>query len=269
MNEKALRTLEYNKIIDQLVEYAGSPMGKDLCKNLVPSTDLEEIQRTQRQTSDALSRIYQRGSVSFTGVQDVRGSLKRLEIGGTIGPIELLRIAKLLETTSRVKSYGHREDPEKEPDSLAEMFEMLQPLSMLSNEINRCILSEEEISDDASPGLLKVRRSMKQTNDRIRSQLASLVNGSSRTYLQDAVITMRNGRYCVPVKAEYKGQVPGMIHDQSSTGSTLFIEPMAIVKLNNELRELELQEQKEIEKVLATLSATAGEETENIRDDLP
>lgn len=268
MNEKALRTLEYNKIIDRLVEFAGSMPGKDLCKNLIPSTDLEEIETAQRQTSDALSRIYQRGSVSFSGVQDVRGSLKRLEIGGVIGAVELLRIAKLLENTSRIKSYGRRDDAEKNPDSLDEMFELLQPLSLLSGEINRCILSEEEISDDASPGLFKVRRAMKLANDKIKTQLSSLITGSSRTYLQDAVITMRNGRYCVPVKSEYKGQVPGMVHDQSSTGSTFFIEPMAIVKLNNELRELELQEQKEIEKVLATLSAQAALEIENIRTDL-
>ncbi len=268
MNEKALRTLEYNKIIEQLTSFAGSLLGKDLCKNLVPSTSLSEIEAAQRETSDALSRIYQKGSLSFSGVSDVRGSLKRLEIGSILGTGELLSIAKLLENTSRVKSFGRRDDDEASLDSLDEMFEALSPLSLLSGEIRRCILSEEEISDDASPGLHRVRRSMKLTNDRVRTQLASLVNGSSRTYLQDAVITMRNGRYCVPVKSEYKGQVPGMIHDQSSTGSTLFIEPMAIVKLNNELRELELQEQKEIEMVLSSLSSSAALETEAILDNL-
>ena len=266
MNEKALRTLEYTKIIDRLTELAGSSIGKELCRNLKPSSDITEIEAAQKQTSDALSRIYQRGSISFSGVQDVRGSLKRLEIGGSLSALELLRIAKLLETTSRVKSFGRLENSDREKDSLDDMFAGLQPLANLYNEIYRCILSEDEIADDASPALAKIRRSIRQTNDRVHTQLASLVNGSSRTYLQDAVITMRNGRYCVPVKSEYKGQVPGMIHDQSSTGSTLFIAPMAIVKLNNELRELELQEQKAIEAVLAELSNMAAAENENIAD---
>ena len=266
MNEKALRTLEYTKIIERLTELAGSSIGKELCRNLKPSSNLAEIEAAQKQTSDALSRIYQRGSISFSGVQDVRGSLKRLEIGGSLSALELLRIAKLLETTSRVKSFGRLENSDREKDSLDDMFDGLQPLANLYNEIYRCILSEADIADDASPALAKIRRSIRQTNDRVHTQLASLVNGSSRTYLQDAVITMRNGRYCVPVKSEYKGQVPGMIHDQSSTGSTLFIEPMAIVKLNNELRELELQEQKAIEAVLAELSNMAAAENENIAD---
>ena len=266
MNKKALRTLEYTKIIERLTELAGSSIGKELCRNLKPSSNLAEIEAAQKQTSDALSRIYQRGSISFSGVQDVRGSLKRLEIGGSLSALELLRIAKLLETTSRVKSFGRLENSDREKDSLDDMFDGLQPLANLYNEIYRCILSEDEIADDASPALAKIRRSIRQTNDRVHTQLASLVNGSSRTYLQDAVITMRNGRYCVPVKSEYKGQVPGMIHDQSSTGSTLFIEPMAIVKLNNELRELELQEQKAIEAVLAELSNMAAAENENIAD---
>lgn len=266
MNEKALRTLEYTKIIERLTELAGSSIGKELCRNLKPSSNLAEIEAAQKQTSDALSRIYQRGSISFSGVQDVRGSLKRLEIGGSLSALELLRIAKLLETTFRVKSFGRLENSDREKDSLDDMFDGLQPLANLYNEIYRCILSEDEIADDASPALAKIRRSIRQTNDRVHTQLASLVNGSSRTYLQDAVITMRNGRYCVPVKSEYKGQVPGMIHDQSSTGSTLFIEPMAIVKLNNELRELELQEQKAIEAVLAELSNMAAAENENIAD---
>ena len=266
MNEKALRTLEYTKIIERLTELAGSSIGKELCRNLKPSSNLAEIEAAQKQTSDALSRIYQRGSISFSGVQDVRGSLKRLEIGGSLSALELLRIAKLLETTSRVKSFGRLENSDREKDSLDDMFDGLQPLANLYNEIYRCILSEDEIADDASPALAKIRRSIRQTNDRVHTQLASLVNGSSRTYLQDAVITMRNGRYCVPVKSAYKGQVPGMIHDQSSTGSTLFIEPMAIVKLNNELRELELQEQKAIEAVLAELSNMAAAENENIAD---
>ena len=254
MNEKALKSLEYYKIIQLLTEKASSPLGKELCRDLLPSVDLVQIQLMQAQTRDALSRLFQKGSISFGSVKDVRGSLKRLEIGSTLGIIELLSICSLLENTSRVKAYSRNERGDHPADSLDEMFEQLSPLTPLSAEIRRCILSEDEISDSASPGLLKVRRSMKIANDRIHTQLTSLVNGGARNYLQDAVITMRNGRYCIPVKAEYKGQVPGMIHDQSSTGSTLFIEPMAIVKLNNDIRELELQEQKEIEAVLAELS---------------
>lgn len=268
MNEKALKTLEYTKIISQLTEFAGSVPGKELCKNLLPSSDLGEIQQMQKETSDALSRIYQKGSISFSGVTDVRGSLKRLEIGSILSIEELLRICRLLETCSRVKAFSRRENAEEAPDSLDGLFEELQPLTLLSSEIRRCIVSEEEISDDATPALRQIRRSIKLTNDKVHSQLSSMVNGSMRTYLQDAVITMRNGRYCIPVKSEHRGQVSGMIHDQSSTGSTIFVEPMAVVKLNNELRELELKEEKEIEVVLSNLSERAAGESEAILEDL-
>lgn len=268
MNQKALNSLEYYKIIEQLVEKASSPMGKELCKNLLPSTDIYEIRHMQTQTKDALTRLFQKGNISFGSVKDIRGSLKRLEIGSSLGISELLSVAGLLENTNRVKAYSRNERGDSLPDSLDGMFSSLEPLTPLSSEIRRCILSQDEISDDASSGLMRVRRGMKIANDRIHTQLASLVNGSARNYLQDSVITMRNGRYCIPVKAEYKGQVPGMIHDQSSTGSTLFIEPMAIVKLNNDIRELELQEQKEIEAILAELSQKTAENLEAIRADL-
>ena len=268
MNQKALRALEFYKIRDQLIEKASSPMGKELCKNLEPSDNIEIIRGMQLQTKDALTRLFQKGSISFGSVKDVRGSLKRLEIGSSLNIVEILTICGLLENTNRVKAYSRNERSDSIPDSLDGMFQTLEPLTPLSTEIRRCIVSEDEVSDDASPGLRQVRRGMKVVNDRIHTQLAGIVNGSARNYLQDAVITMRNGRYCVPVKAEYKGQVAGMIHDQSSTGSTLFIEPMAIVKLNNDLRELELQEQKEIEIVLSKLSEQIGLETEAIRMNL-
>ena len=268
MNPKALKTLEYNKIIDKLTEFAGSALAKEMCRNLQPSTDLYEIQALQKETSDALSRIYQKGAVSFRGVRDIRGSIKRLEIGAIIGINELLSICSLLEVCSKVKAYSRNDrDPDFE-DSLEAMFQALQPLTPVSSEIRRCIASEEELNDDASPALFKIRRSMRQINDKVHAQLQTMVNGSARTYLQDAVVTMRNGRYCIPVKAEHRGQIPGMIHDQSSTGSTLFVEPMAVIKLNNDLRELELKEEKELEMILATLSARCGEETETLRDDL-
>ena len=264
MNQKALSSLEYPKIIERLTEKASSPMGKELCRKLQPSTDINRIRLMQTQTKDALTRLFQKGSVSFGSVKDIRGSLKRLEIGSSLGIMEILSVCALLENTSRVKAYSRGDRSDLPSDSLDSMFEQLAPLTPLSSEIRRCILSEDEISDDASPALRQVRRNMKVTNDRIHTQLSGLVNGNARTYLQDSVITMRNGRYCIPVKAEYKGQVPGMIHDQSSTGSTLFIEPMAVVKLNNNMRELELQEQIEIEIILAGLSEQIAEEREAI-----
>lgn len=264
MNQKALSSLEYPKIIERLTEKASSPMGKELCRKLQPSTDINKIRLMQTQTKDALTRLFQKGSVSFGSVKDIRGSLNRLEIGSSLGIMEILSVCALLENTSRVKAYSRGARSDLPSDSLDSMFEQLAPLTPLSSEIRRCILSEDEISDDASPALRQVRRNMKVTNDRIHTQLSGLVNGNARTYLQDSVITMRNGRYCIPVKAEYKGQVPGMIHDQSSTGSTLFIEPMAVVKLNNNMRELELQEQKEIEIILAGLSEQIAEEREAI-----
>lgn len=264
MNQKALSSLEYPKIIERLTEKASSPMGKELCRKLQPSTNINRIRLMQTQTKDALTRLFQKGSVSFGSVKDIRGSLKRLEIGSSLGIMEILSVCALLENTSRVKAYSRGDRSDLPSDSLDSMFEQLAPLTPLSSEIRRCILSEDEISDDASPALRQVRRNMKVTNDRIHTQLSGLVNGNARTYLQDSVITMRNGRYCIPVKAEYKGQVPGMIHDQSSTGSTLFIEPMAVVKLNNDMRELELQEQKEIEIILAGLSEQIAEEREAI-----
>ena len=268
MNQKAYKALEYYKIINMLTDKASSSMGKEICRKLEPSTDIDEIRHMQTQTRDALTRLFQKGNISFGSVKDVRGSLKRLEIGSSLGIGELLAICSLLENTNRVKAYSRSERGDSLPDSLDGMFEALEPLTPLITEIRRCILSEDEISDDASSNLRQIRRNMKITGDRIHTQLSSLVNGSARNYLQDSVITMRNGRYCIPVKAEYKGQVPGMVHDQSSTGSTLFIEPMAIVKLNNDIRELELEEQKEIEVILSTLSQQTAEQTDSIRADL-
>ncbi|MFR2846204.1 MAG: endonuclease MutS2 [Hungatella hathewayi] len=253
MNAKSLKTLEYHKIIAQLTEYASSQLGKKLCQNLVPSTDLTTIRQMQTETTDAATRVRQKGGISFGGLKDIRDSLKRLEVGSSLSITELLSISSLLTISARSKAYGRHEESELPNDSLEDLFRSLEPLTPVNTDIKRCIISEEEVSDDASPGLRHVRRSMKVINDRVHTQLNAILN-SSRTYLQDPVITMRDGRYCLPVKSEYKNQVAGMVHDQSSTGSTLFIEPMAIIKLNNELRELEIQEQKEIEAVLADLS---------------
>ena len=269
MNEKALRILEYNKIIERLTECASSAMGKDLCKKLLPSTDLGEICQGQMETTDALSRIYAKGSISFGGLRDIRGSLLRLKVGSSLSALELMHVASLLETALKAKSYGRRENDDENSDSLDGFFNAIEPLSPICREIRRCILSEEEISDDASPGLKHVRRSIKQTNDRIHSQLSSMVNSASiGSMLQDNLITMRGGRYCLPVKAEYRSQVAGMIHDQSSSGSTLFIEPMAVVKLNNDLRELAAKEKEEIEKILADLSNQCAEYLEELNTNI-
>ena len=261
MNEKVLNTLEYNKIIRMLTEKADSAPGKKRCEELEPSTDLNAINLAQTETSDALSYLFKKGSTSFGGNKDIGYSLKSLDIGSTISISELLKIAALLSNVAHIKSYGKKEREDIPDDSLTSYFEQLTPLTQLANEISRCFLSEEEIADDASPRLKSIRRSMIAANEKIRSQLNSMLTGSYRTYLQDAVITMRNNRYCIPVKAEYKGQVNGMVHDQSSSGSTFFIEPAAIVTLNNKLKELVLEEEEEIDIILATLSAQAGEHT--------
>ena len=264
MNTKVLTTLEYTKIIDLLTEKADSEPGKKLCSELVPSTDLSAIRTAQRETKDALARLFRIGSTSFGNNRDLGFSIRSLEIGSSLSMSELLKLASFLDNVGRIKTYGKKEREDLPGDSLDAYFEGLTPLTQLANEINRCILSEEEMADDASPRLKSIRRSKLNTNEKIHSQLTSMVNGSYRTFLQDAVITMRDNRYCIPVKAEYKSQVSGMVHDQSSTGSTFFIEPAAVVNLNNQLKELDLQEQEEIEVILTDLSSQAAVHTSEL-----
>lgn len=277
MNKKALTTLEFDKIIDKLTDLASTPLGKELCKKLEPSTDINEINHNLTETNDALAMILKKGSISFSGTKDIRASVMRLEVGSVLSIDEILAMSSLLNVTLRVKAYMrqenlgssvHNEEEEYNiENSLTHYFESLEPLSNINNEIKRCIISQDEIADDASSNLRQIRKSIKSTNGKVHEQLNGIVN-SSRTMLQDALITMRNGRYCLPVKAEYRSSFKGMIHDQSSTGSTLFIEPMAIVKLNNELRELALKEQDEIERILAELSNLLGEHTEELKFNL-
>lgn len=267
MNQKALKTLEFDKIIHRLTEHAASVGAKKKCTELVPVTSLWEIERAQTQTADALRRIWQKGSISFGGIRDIRGSIKRLEIGGILGMGELRQIMSLLETAGQVQKYGAHEREDEKADSLDESFEFLDPVPSLCSEIRRCILADDEMADDASSALFSIRRSMRQMNDKVHNTLNAMVNGAVRTYLQDAVITMRDGRYCLPVKAEHRSQVPGMIHDQSATGSTLFIEPMAVVKLNNDFKELLLKEQQEIEKILSELSEKTAAYADQISGD--
>ena len=265
MNQKTLTKLEYHKIIAMLEEQASSFRGKQLCRRLKPMTDLERIDTAQEQTAAAFTRIVKKGRISFSDAFPVEESMKRLEIGAALGSGELLRICKVLKTTARAKAYGRHDTQDDTADCLDAYFEQLEPLTLLNNEIERCIISEEEISDDASATLKHIRRSIHSINDKVHATLNTLVNGSLRTYLQDPIITMRGDRYCIPVKAEYRGQVQGLIHDQSSTGSTLFIEPMAIVKLNNDLKELYAKEQEEIQVILARLSEDTAAYIEEIR----
>ena len=267
MNEQAFTTLEFDKITALLTEKAATAGGKKRASELIPMDSIHDIIDAQKETSDALARIIRKGSLSFAGVKDIRDSFLRLQVGASLGTAELLSVASLLNAASRASAYGKRELEETAEDRVDPYFSRLSPLPSLQKEIERCILSEEEIADDASPGLKAVRRSMNAAAEKIRSQLSGLLI-NARTYLQDAIITMRNGRYCVPVRSEYKGNVPGMVHDQSSSGSTLFIEPMGVVRLNNELRELEIREQKEIEAVLAALSNHCAEFLDELRVNL-
>ncbi len=268
MNEKVLKTLEYNNIIKALTEKADSLPGKELCSSLVPMTKLSDIEEAQLQTADALKRLFSKGSVSFGSNKDLRFSLKSLEIGSTLTAAELLSFARFLSNVNRVKNWGVREKEDETADSLDDYFNLLEPLTLTAKEIERCILDEEgTIADDASPTLFSIQKALQTTAERIHAELNKMLNGSARTYLQDAVVTMRNDRYCIPVKAEYKSQVPGMVHDQSSSGSTFFIEPKQVVELNNKIRELEIEKQKEIAVILATLSASLSEKTVQLKTD--
>ena len=268
MNKKVLNTLEYDKIVEQLAKLAGSDGGKKLCRSLTPMTDRDEILEAQCETSDALTHIMTQGPISFQGVTPIKESLKRLELGAPLSMRELLDISSLLACAGQIKHYFRKSLNENEEtgDCLNERYQLLEPLAPLMQEIRRCIIAEDEMADDASAGLNQVRRKLKSTGDRIHEQLGVLLN-SHRSMLQDAIITMRNGRYCLPVKAEYRSSFHGMLHDQSATGATLFIEPNSVVKLNNEIRELERLEQDEIDKVLADLSNQTAEQNFLVEQD--
>lgn len=263
MNNKSLSTLEYNKIISRLVSFACSDGAKQILHKLEPMTDIDKINTALDYTNDALTRVYQKGSVDFSRIKDIRGSIARLKVGSSLNALELLNISMLLECAAHIKGYY-----EQRADSIQPLIDMLDPVTLLNNAIKKCIISEDEISDDASANLRSIRRQKNIAADRIHTELNKILNSpSTRTYLQDYVITTRQGRFCLPVKAEYKSLMPGMVHDQSSTGSTVFIEPAAVVKLNNDIRELELKEQAEIEVILADLSAKSAEYTDSLLSD--
>lgn len=258
-----MRITEYNKILDMLADHATSEPGRERCRALLPMRDLDDIEKAQSETEAALSYVFANGSISFGNTKDFSAICRSLSIGTTLTAGELLSLASFLENVARVRLCT----PEDENNPLFDLFDCLYPLSPLSSEIRRCIPAEDQIADDASPELRKIRRSITETDGRIHSQLGKMVNSTFASYLQDSVITMRDDRYCLPVKAEYKTQVKGIVHDSSSTGSTLFIEPASIVELGNSLRELALSEKKEIEKILAGLSEKASESIIAIRDD--
>lgn len=265
MNNKVLHTLEFDKITSRLADKATSQKGKEYCRLIRPVSDPEKIRARLKETGDALHRIYAKGPLSLSGINDPHVYTKRLDIGGTLNAEELLDIASLLQVASRAKGYGE-DDGQEASDSLSRYFDGLDPIDPLRNEISRCIISEDEISSDASPALRSIRRQLSLMGERVRSKMTEIMN-ARRECLSDAVITMRDDRYCLPVRAEYKNSLPGIVHDQSGSGATIFIEPSAVVSLNNEARELELKEQEEIRRILADLSARVNESSGAVTED--
>ena len=278
MNEKALHTLEYDKIKEKLIELADSGRGKRMCMELLPLSDAEDVKRLQEETAATLARLERKGNLSFVGIPEMGDILGRIAVKATLGMGELRRVSDLLTVTVRIKEYGGKglkEDEEDEDrrgsaaDILSERFELLEPVESARTEILRCIISDDEMADDASRALADIRRQLKVKKGKIGEKINQIMQSyAADQALQDSLITQRNGRYCIPVKAEHKSRVPGMIHDRSQSGSTFFIEPMEIVNLNNEIRELEAQEKDEIERILQMLSVALFPETENLKYDV-
>ena len=255
MNEKALHTLEYDKIIEKLVGYAVSPMAKERAAALRPSAAMSDIIIWQEETTEATTMVLKKGTPSFGGFREIRPQLKRASMAGILSIAELMSVGEFAYVCRKVKNYARKENKDEVYARLDEYFDLITPLDKLENEISRCILSETEVADDASAGLRSVRREIKASNERVKDHLNGVINSSAyRNMLQDFVITIRNDRYCVPVKAEYRSSFPGMIHDQSNTGSTLFMEPLSVIQLNNKIKELQAKEKEEIEKILIALS---------------
>lgn len=253
MNERSLRVLEFNKIKEKLRKYAVTSGGKELVDNLTPYSSAYEVREALEESREALELLIKKGNPPFEGLHDVREGIERAKKGGCLNPAQLLYIGNMLRCTSRIQEYLTRKEEEESFPKLEDLAYILTPIKNLENEIENAIVSEEEISDRASSTLHNIRRSLKEKNSSVREKINSIVRSNAK-YLQDAIYTMRGDRYVLPVKAEYKGAVPGLVHDQSSTGATLFIEPMSLVNLNNEIKELKLKEQAEIERILWALS---------------
>ena len=260
MNEKALKTLEYTKIRERLTAQALSPMGKEKCNELVPLDDLSEIIREQRETTEAVNMALKKGRLPLGGIKDIRSHLERAKAGGVLAIDELMAVGEFLYVCRKVKNYSKQENKSDIFPVLEDYFEIVKTINTVENEINRCILNEQEVSDDASSGLRAVRREIRNANGSIRDKLNSIIYSAAyKTMLQDAVITILNDRYCVPVRAEYQSSFPGMVHDRSNTGSTVFMEPTAVIQLNNKIKELQSKEKEEIEKILAELTSIVAE----------
>ena len=260
MNSKTLRVLEFNKIIDKLRQYASSDLGKAIVDKLEPSTDINEIKLNQRETSEAVSMILKKGSLGLGGLRNVGEYIKRVNISGVLNIEELLHIGDFLRVSRRAKDYAKSESKNDSFPVLEPQFNSIETVADLEREIERCIPSPTEVADDASRALREIRRNIKIANDRIKEQLNSIIHSNTyKNMLQEAVITIRNERYCVPIKQEYKNAFAGLIHDQSATGATVFIEPISIVQLNNKIKELHNKEKIEVERILALLSAKVAE----------
>jgi DNA mismatch repair protein MutS2 len=267
MNTKTLKTLEYNKIVDLLIEKAESELGKDLAKKIVPLRKKENIEELQRETEEAYSLIMKRGNPPLFGIYSIALEVKRLDIGGSLSPGSLLKISDMLRVSRGLKNYikETKDDKVSNYPIIEGLVEGLSVFKHIEDEINNAIISEDEISDNASSTLKSIRRQIASKNDSVKSKLNSIINSQShKKYLQDSIVTIREGRYVIPVKQENRSSVPGLVHDVSSSGATAFVEPMAIVELNNELRELEIKEREEIERILKELSSLVAEESENI-----
>lgn len=271
MNEKVLKTLEYNKIIELLVSKSISNMGKELSSELLPTTDLDEIIKNQKETTEATHIILKKGSLPLGGIKDIRRSLKRVAISGVLSIEELLHIGDFLyvckKTSNYIKNENRNENKTEEFELVENYFDRIETISSLEKEINRCIANENEINDEATKELYDIRRSIKSSNSKIKEQLNNIIHSASyKNMIQDAVITIRNDRFCVPIKQEYRNSFPGMVHDQSSTGATCFIEPMSVVTLNNKIKELVAKEKTEIDKILRMLSEMVNEYSEQLQN---
>ena len=265
MNEKALKTLEYTKIRDRLSALALSPMGKEKCDELVPMHDIDAITREQKETTEAVNMSLKKGRLPLGGIKDIRTQLGRAEAGGVLGIEELMAVGDFLYVFRKVKNYAKQENKADVFPVLEDYFEIVKTITNLEKEISRCIVNEQEISDDASSGLRTVRREIRNANGSIRDKLNTIIYSAAyKNMLQDAVITIRNDRYCVPVRSEYQSSFPGMVHDRSNTGSTVFMEPTAVIQLNNKIKELQAKEKEEIEKILAMLSSMVAENVDVI-----
>ena len=267
MNQKALRTLEFNKIIEQLKTYALTEPGQLRCAGLVPYDRIEQVERAQHETEEALLVLLRRGDNPLIPFKDISGWLSLARKGSTLPPRALLDTAELLRAAAASRNALVRDEEERTPQ-LTTLASRLAPLRPLERAISDALISEEEVADTASAQLADIRRHMRQCNERIRERLQAIAHGSSSKYLQDSLITMRNGRYVLPVRQEFRSQVPGLVHDQSATGATLFIEPMAVVEAGNELKEWQAKERVEIERILAELSANVGDQADEVAENL-